>query len=260
MNYKQLQANRKARRLFLLRYLCPVAGLVLLLLALQSPCLQYSTASTGENQAISTAQLLQNSWNEVREYLFGDSEQLSITLTFSRVVLVTLSVCTFCFLIGSAAMIWLAVGAVRYLLKPEDRGTARIVWITLFPNRIVACLYFAFLLPLLAFPRILIPIYANMLGSAVTLKFSAFEPLWLGLLLFVGIVILSACLVKRERMADLDPFESSRNREDPEEAEDESERLRTPSEEDEQTRKLREEQLLKIRQLLNKDDKDSEET
>lgn len=252
MNYKRIYEQKKTRRLFWLRYLCPSVGLLLLLIAMQLPCLQYSTAATGENQALSTAQLLRNSWNEVREYLFGGAEQISVTLAFSRVVLVTLALCLLCFLLGTAATVWITVGAFCYLRRPQDTGFARILWITLFPNRFVCCLYFALLLPLLAFPRMLIPIYANMLGSAVTLKSSPWEPLWLGLLLLVGISILSAYCANRERACDLSPFEKDKRAEEDEEdaSSDESSELCDPAEA-EQTRKAREEQLLRIRALLN---------
>lgn len=262
MNNRKLPMNPKTVRRYRIGYLAPTVALLLLLIAVCLPVLQYTTAAGVTNQSLSTLRLLRNSWNEVREYLFGTSEQLSVTLTFSKTVLITLIIGIVCFLLGAAASVFYTVGALRYLSNPEDTGTARILWITLFPNRAVACLWFLLLLPLLAFPRLLVGIYAFMLHSAVTLKFSPAEPLWLFLLFFIILCVLSVYEASQERSVRFSPFVSNQHGwQKPLDSASENPTADEDAEEDEQTRKAREEQLLQIRRLLSqKEDRSDSDT
>lgn len=258
MKPTKAQVQQTAVRRYRIRYLAPSVALLLLLIALFLPVLQYSTAANGTNQALSTVELMHNSWSAVREYLFGDSEQLSVTVSFSKALLVTLTVCTLCFLLGGTATVLYSVGAMRHLNDPKRHDPMRILWVTLFPSRAAECLWFLLLLPLLAFPRLLIVLYTVMLHSTHTLRFSPAEPLWLFVLFFIILCVLSARGSAQECAAGLSPFPSaSATEQEPAATVSTSEEHRS-SEEDEQMRKAREEQLQQIRKLLSLDGDEEE--
>lgn len=262
MNYKRRQQMRRRTGWIYVRYLFPLLMILLILIAMRIPCLQYTTADTGTNDTISTWELLANSFEQSREILFGTEEQTQTNVSFSRTVLITLIVCTLLFLVGCTVAVWSAVAAFRYARDPKEVNTARIAFITLVPNRTVLCLWLLCLLPLPAFPRLLVLIYQAMMNYAVALDVTFAEPLIIALALWLIHLILSAATANAERELHLDPFQRLKPKEAEEETEQENEKL-SPSNASEQESilmsKTREEQLAQIRRMLGdeKDDRDA---
>ena len=100
-NLRKRKQEERRRAWIYTRYLFPILSLLLILGSLALPCLRYVTADTGTNDSISSFELLQNSWDQVRVYLFGTaaSEQLPENVAFCETVLVLLVVLVLLFLV-----------------------------------------------------------------------------------------------------------------------------------------------------------------
>ena len=268
---KKKQQKKRARKqaLIYLRYWLPVAAVVLVTVWLFVPCLRYTTSETGTNETISVFELLRNSWDQSRAYLFGGGEQHAANTEFCWVVLVTVAVSALLYLVGAVAAVWSLVGAVRYFRGDEERDTARILYVTLFPNRIVTCIWEALSLVLLLYPRILILYYEHILSYRVLLSLVFPEPLILGAVLFLAVVVLSIVTAPMESALGRNPFRRTRrdspeNGEEPQEVEQASEKPVFETEAERRYYELNErakaEQAERIRQLLLKQEDDDEKT
>lgn len=239
------------------RYLFPIFAILLTAATLLIPCLRFTTADTGTGEAISVATLMKNAWTQVRVYLFATAEQHEANVAFSQTVLVTLILLWLLFLVGIVATVWVTVGAFRHFSDPEKSGTDRILFRTMFPNRIVVCLYRALTLLPLLFPRILLLCYENILHYTVILNLTFLEPIWIGLGLFLAEIALVAAFVPIETVANMNPF---RRRRKPVEMEEEQEEptpvFATEAEQKqyELIEKSKAEQAERIRKLLQRDE------
>ena len=123
---KQVKKKQQRRRqaAVYLRYWMPVAVMILVTVWLFVPCLRYTTSVTGTNETISLAELIRNSWEQSRSYLFGGGTQHAANTEFCWTVLITVALSVALYLVGVAASVWSAVGAMRYFGNREDRGTA----------------------------------------------------------------------------------------------------------------------------------------
>lgn len=167
--------NDTKSRLVYLRYILPVASVCAVVALMFIPCYSYITADTGINEAISLWELLGNSWNTAREYLFGSGEKLAVTKSFARTLLVLISALLLLFVIGFASAVYTAVTAFRYFANGCRDGKATTLFITLVPNRTVLCIYHAMILPLFLLPRIMPMLYKNILSYYVELNAAPFD-------------------------------------------------------------------------------------
>lgn len=234
--YERMQRARRARNWTLLRYAMPLVSVVLTLIFMAIPSLQYTNNQSGTDDPISAFTLMGNSWDQVRTYLFGTAEQTGGNIIFSRTVLILLIVFWVLFALSAATAIWSLRAGFRYTERDCEDDRGRLWFITLIPNRIALTIYGALMIPLAAFPRILIVLYRNLYVS-VSLEVHGIEPLWVAILLTVGTAILSAVTVKDERKWKLDPFRKPLSQE---ETVDE-ERERFPKRERDESEKAREE-------------------
>ncbi len=260
MNIQKQRQIRRQKGWIRLRYLFPILAILLILVAMRIPCLQYTTADTGTNDTISAWELMGNAFDQSRTVLFGSEEQTQTNVAFSRSVLTVWCVCLLLFLIGCAVAVWSLVTALRYFQDPKAHVTARIAFITAVPNRIALCLWLLCLLPLPAFPRLLVMIYHTMLHYAVVLDVTFAEPLLIAALLLLAEILLSILTASAERKLGMDPFQRMKSPSPSEEetsdsGEDVPEEL-SPEQREyyDRMRKTREEQIAQIRQMLN--DKD----
>lgn len=253
------------RILTLLRFFVPCLVLLLSGISLYIPCLRFTTADTGTGGVISTAQLLGNAWGQVRQYLFGSAEVSAVNEIFSWVVFVLILVSALLFLLGAAATVLWTVGALSYVKKPREGGTARALFLTLFPNRIAVCLWQILILPLLAFPRLLTLCYDRVLYYPVILSVTFPEPILIGGILYLLSVTL--CLLSRrwELALSMSPYRTKRAAA-PETEEEKEERsflsTRHAAEDEgyyEMERISRQEQAERIRRLLTKREDESED-
>ena len=138
-------------------------------------------------------------------------------------------------------------------MEIEQSKNERALWITLFPNRTVLWLWQLPLLPLLAFPRILVMLYAVMLGNeSVSLKAGIGDPLLIGLILLLVSAILSVVSATKERALRLDPFPARENEDSLEDTDNEA-KLFDESVDLDAFRQKREQQVLEFRRILNRE-------
>lgn len=199
--------RNSSKKLIYVRYIFPVALIVLSFLLMLVPCYSYTTADTGAQAAISLCELLDNARVEVCKYIFETTGSRDAgTMAFSRTVLGLLIGFSVLFAVATAAAVYVLVSAIRYFKNPADRSTARILFITLFPNRIATFAVQALIFPLLAFPRIMVLLYENILQYHVTLSLSFPDPLILVCVLYVASIALSVVSASRETALGMNPF------------------------------------------------------
>ena len=248
------QKNARASAWIRAKNLYPFLMILLILISLAIPCLRYTTAE-GTNETISQWELMGNSWEQSRQYLFGGGEQTSGNMLFCRAVLGTLIGFSLAFFVGAAALVFAAVGALCYMGTPMWQGTGRALYLTLFPNRVAVCLWGALMLPLLTFPRLLICFYQRYFYYKVLLNVTFVEPMVIGGVLFVLFLVSVIGFAKWEERMELSPFPKKKQRGLPDPAAEESqedESFTADPAEDEMTRRAREEQIERIRRLLDK--------
>ena len=250
MNYKKKQRLRRARGWVYARICFPILMLLLILIFMQIPCLQYTTKDTGRNDTISAWELTVNSFDQSRGVIFGSAEQTQSNVAFSRTLLIVLILAALLFLVGCGVAIWSVADGLGV---GQADSASHIAYITLVPNRIALLLWLLCLLPLPAMPRLTVLIYDVMLNYAVTLTVTFVEPMIVcGLLLAMEGAFL-AILAPTEKELGLDRFRHGKKAQtEPTEAESEAD-----AETDEETPAMedvaRQEQLAQIRRLLNRD-------
>lgn len=253
MNYLQQKRQRRQTTWIYIRYAFPILAVLLIVLAMRIPCLQFTTADTGTNDVISAHELMGNAWEQARQCLFGgmdDPTQASIS--FSKVVLTTVILCHALFLIGMGIAVWALVTAIRFFRSPKEGDKWRIAFVTIAPKRIALCLWMLCWLPLPAFPRLLVIIYQTMMNYTVTMDVTFAEPLIIALLLWLAQIILSASTANAERVSKMDLFRSYSKRHREEQPNEPERQVSAPT--PEITQQAKEEQLQKIRQLLRGED------
>lgn len=249
--------DARLRGWVLARYVYPLVMIVLILISLSIPCLRYTTADTGTNETISQWELMGNSWEQSRQYLFGTEKQTTSNILFCQAVLWTLVGFYLLFFTGAAATVWASVGAICYILNPQKKGTGRTLYLTLFPNRAACCLWSALMLPLLIFPRLLILFYRRYFYYSVMLNVTFPEPMLIGGILFLILVGITVGFAGVEKRREISPFPKKRPKGLPEEREESYEpQFKTHGEDpyDELSRRARAEQAERIRRLLDGED------
>lgn len=256
---RQQKAARRRRLLYLKAWL-PTITVAILFVAMAIPCLSYTVKGTEPFGAISEWKLLSNVWNTSRTALFGTGDFSEIELGFSRACFLSLLIAAALALISVGMSVWSTVGAIRYFQKPEEESRERAIYRTFF-NRPLLFVYQLLMLPLIAFSRVIIWYYQDMMFYPTTLKLTFPDPLIIGAVLLVLWIVATVGMRQWERSMGLDPFAASRPVE--EEVEEEVEAPLFSNEEEkkiyEMQEKTREEQLERIRKLLSHDDADEQE-
>ena len=265
MSGKKIKEQR-ARVLIYIRYLLPVILCVALLGTAFIPCLRYSIAGTTQSE-VSTVELMENTWNFSREYLFDPSNQDDSVLKerFSWTALILVPVLVLLFAVGFISTAAVAIGGLLYINSREFRKTdARIWFITLLPNRVVACILHALVLPMLFYSRIVILLYDKIMRIDMLFNTSFPEPWVFGLIAYAVTVTLCVVSAALEKKYDADQFKKITppvvRVVDPDEETEEEKAPTFKTEADrlyyENQKRAREEQAERIRQLLNKDERD----
>ena len=247
------------------RYILPVALCLLLIGAMFISCLSYSTVE-GTQGEISEAELLSNTWEQTRTYLFGNSDREATQESFSWTAVILIPALVLLFAAGVLSSVIVAAGAILYINYPEFRKSDTRIWfVTFFPNRIIVCILQALVLPLLFYSRITILLYDKIMNVDVLLNVSFPEPWVWGLISVAMICALSAVSAKFERELGCDTFKKIDSPivkvidpEDSQEEEKHEPQFKTESERIyyENQMRAREEQAEYIRKLLNKNDEE----
>lgn len=184
--------NNTRRGFIYFRYIFPVAAAVMMIILAFIPCYSYVTADTGINNAISLWELIGNSWSTVREYLFGSGQKADVTLDFARTLLCVIVALALLFIIGLASAVYAAICAFRYFARGcrDEKDTT--LFITLVPNRIVLCIYHAFMLPVFFLPMLMPLLYGSILAYHVELNAYPFDIVFVALGIYLAVVCVIA--------------------------------------------------------------------
>lgn len=197
------------KKLIYIRYIFPVVALCLIAILLFVPCYSYTTAEMGAQGVISLSELASNAWNQVCSYLFEQTgTKDNATLIFSKTVIGLIVGFAALFVISFVATVYQLIGVLQNLRNPDDKGTARILFMTLMPNRIVGFVLFLLAFPLLTFPHILTVLYEKMLHTYVTLTLTFPDPIILAAVLYVIAIVLSCVSRSYESALGMNPFVS----------------------------------------------------
>lgn len=247
-----MKKNTKQKFIYI-RYILPPILMLLVLVAMLIPSYRYVAA--GEiNETISGFSLLNNSYDQAREVLFGDGEKTNANLLFAKVLLAVVIICPILYLVAFAAAVYCAVIAMRYFMSDDEEKAerSRTLFITFFPNRICLCIAEALMLPTLLIPYAMSPIYKGIFNMNVSVILTAPDGLIFGAVALLAIFVLSAVCAPMERAFEADIFKKHGRDEDEPRYEQEDESDYEPvfgasSESDSE----REERNERIRQLLN---------
>ncbi len=234
------------------RYIFPIAAVAMIIILTFIPCYRFITADTGVNDAISHSTLMENSWEQVREYLFGGGQKEIPTRDFSAAVLTAIITLSLLFAVGTASTLYAAISAFRFFAGGCRDSKSRALFITLVPNRAVLCIYHALMLPMLCFAMLMPYFYDSFLNYYVQLSYAPFDMLYIAIAIYAITVVIIAVSARYERLEGMDLFFKHRESEE-----------KTPVPEDEplptdaysvMDRRAREEQAERIRTLLLKQD------
>ena len=184
------------------RYIFPIVMVFVLLALMLVPCYRYITADSGAKQAISLSQLLENSWNTAKQYLFGNGEKNEVTSGFAKTLMAIIVSLWVLFLSGAASAVYAAVSAFSYFKSGCKESKQRILFVTLTFNRVVLCIYHALMLPIFFLPMIMPTLYNNLLNYYVELDTTPFDIIFVAIAVFVAMTVIVA--VSREMESSLE--------------------------------------------------------
>lgn len=194
------------RVLIYARYIMPVALILVTVMLMFIPSFVFKTVD-GTGPEFSLSGIVSEYWNPVCDYLFFTTGNLDVpTLNFSKAFIIGFSVCVILFAVAFAASVYVAVSAFRYFKNPEDTSNSRLLFLTLIPNRTVACLLQILTLPLLCFPRYVLFLIHRVIGEDTTLTLVFPEPLIFGCILYAISVIVCIISANTEKRLNMDPF------------------------------------------------------
>lgn len=185
------------------RYILPLFSDLLFIIFAFIPCVTY-TLDGEAKEKISLLQLMSNSWQNSRHYLFSAKSSAEPEgIAFYKSLFTVLIVLSLLFLLLIAIDIF-TVSAFASEMRAQDKK-CKLLFVTLIPNRIVLNLIRLILLPIAFFPNIVTHLYRTVLIYPVTMRYSL--PLWI-LALSLWLICSVMCIVSRaaEKSADLDVF------------------------------------------------------
>ena len=246
--------HENKRNFVYFRYVYPAISIFLIFLFLFIPCFSFVTSS-GENDAVSVAELSKNAWQWSAQCLFGSGvEQTAGNISFSQTAMILVALFYLCFAIAAVTAVYLLITACLCFNKKSGWEKNRAVFLTFFFGRSVTIILQGLSLVIFIFPRILPLLYLNLLNMYVEVRLSFIDPMILALVVYLVGTVLSVVSVKWERRLGMDIFSSASVGAG---VQKEPAIATTPKEEsafDKMSREAREEQMERILKLLNKDD------
>ncbi len=203
---KKNKINKKRTWIYV-RYLIPIFVVLLTVISLFIPCFLYTTVQGVDDDVYSLSGVISEYWQPVCNYAFysvGDLD--SAILKFSQTLITSVIICAVLFVIGTFGAVYVAVNAFRYFKASGDCNDSRMVFLTIVPNRIVACAWLLPCVPLLLFPRYLIYLFENVLGETATLTLTFPEPLIIFGVLYIILAVISTLSVSVEKAQGMNPF------------------------------------------------------
>ena len=235
------------------RYVYPVISIFLIFLFLFIPCFSFVTSS-GENDAVSVAELTKNAWQWSVQCLFGSGiEQTAGNIYFSQTAMILVALFYLLFIVAAGTATYLTITAFMCINKKAGWEKNRVVFLTFFFGRSVTNILQGLSLIIFIFPRILPFLYLKLLSTYVEVRLSFIDPIIFALVVYLIGVVLSVISAKWERRLGMDIFSTPRVVDEVLE----EEAVETKAEEsafDRMSREAREEQRERILKLLNKND------
>ena len=235
------------------RYIFPVVLLLILLAVSLVPAYQYVTSGDGGglSDKFSYFDLVGNYLESSRNALFGTemTDEHILDAALSKNVLIIEAIGLVCFLVSLAVSVYSLIMAMKYFLSDDEDAVERqrTFFITLFPNRIVLCVFeFLAVLPFL-FPYILPILLEKVYASQklrVTMAVVSVDPIMVAAVGFLILIVLSCVCAPLERQFDADLFKKRGASKENGDCESDEEVT------DEQVAELSEEQNEFIRRLL----------
>ena len=207
-----MKINENAKKyLIYIRYLLPIIALIIIFSMLFVPSYRFIfSGKAGER--LSTATLISNSWEQVRNILFATEEQKSSDLIFARIVFSMIIAVTVLYVFAFAMAIWSAVVAFRCFLSDDEESAekGRRLFIAFCPNRIVLFICNLAGLAIAVFPYCMRPIYGGVYSEHVVPVLEAPDSFGVGTLVLVLCGILSVISVIMEKKLDVDIFKKDK--------------------------------------------------
>lgn len=207
-----MKINENAKKyLIYIRYLLPIIALIIIFSMLFVPSYRFIfSGKAGER--LSTATLISNSWEQVRNILFATEEQKSPDLIFSRIVFSMIIAVTVLYVFAFAMAIWSAVVAFRCFLSDDEESAekGRRLFIAFCPNRIVLFICNLAGLAIAVFPYCMRPIYGGVYSEHVVPVLEAPDSFGVGTLILALCGILSVISVIMEKKLDVDIFKKDK--------------------------------------------------
>ena len=207
-----MKINENAKKyLIYIRYLLPIIALIIIFSMLFVPSYRFIfSGKAGER--LSTATLISNSWEQVRNILFATEEQKSPDLIFARIVFSMIIAVTVLYVFAFAMAIWSAVVAFRCFLSDDEESAekGRRLFIAFCPNRIVLFICNLAGLAIAVFPYCMRPIYGGVYSEHVVPVLEAPDSFVVGTLILALCGILSVISVIMEKKLDVDIFKKDK--------------------------------------------------
>lgn len=207
-----MKINENAKKyLIYIRYLLPIIALIIIFSMLFVPSYRFIfSGKAGER--LSTATLISNSWEQVRNILFATEEQKSPDLIFARIVFSMIIAVTVLYVFAFAMAIWSAVVAFRCFLSDDEESAekGRRLFIAFCPNRIVLFICNLAGLAIAVFPYCMRPIYGGVYSEHVVPVLEAPDSFGVGTLILALCGILSVISAIMEKKLDVDIFKKDK--------------------------------------------------
>lgn len=207
-----MKINENAKKyLIYIRYLLPIIALIIIFSMLFVPSYRFIfSGKAGER--LSTATLISNSWEQVRNILFATEEQKSPDLIFARIVFSMIIAVTVLYVFAFAMAIWSAVVAFRCFLSDDEESAekGRRLFIAFCPNRIVLFICNLAGLAIAVFPYCMRPIYGGVYSEHVVPVLEVPDSFGVGTLILALCGILSVISVIMEKKLDVDIFKKDK--------------------------------------------------
>ncbi len=205
-----MKKKNTGKGLMYARYAAPLLSYPILIIFMLIPNIRFSLDGE-QRDPISALELLKNSFDNARYYLFSSTtQQTAEGLLFYKAVFAV--IITLCALALIALAIHIATAVTGILAfsdskSAEQRKKIKDLYTTLIPNRMVLSILGALALPIAFLPEIVVYLYHKLLLYPVTVKHELFIAPWMfAIALYLTSVALIFLAKKSERRLELDMF------------------------------------------------------
>ena len=189
-----------------LRHIFPAVSDILLLILMLIPTFCFSISSKYQPKQ-SVFELIKNSWQGSREYLFSATAQTTPQgEAMYRAIFIFLIAFTLLFIIGVLINLFSMIVSYKDMNDPAAAREIKNVYLAFIPNRIMLSLFRLFVIPIFLLPDIVARYYRVRLFQSVYVKYPLLHPAIIAALLFAVTVIITVISKKYEISEKRDVF------------------------------------------------------